>query len=438
MSEKNKQHIPTSNIARAITLHNSFALDRGGRMHFYSKGVYIPEGEDFVKKGCLAFLEEEDRSNEWTSRKGREVLEWIRLKSGQLLETPRSDVLNVQNGLVNLATGKLQAHTPYYLSKVQIPVSFDPKAECPEWDAFIHQVLPGCEDLFWEIVGYVLVPDSQAQKILLLYGPGGNGKSTLLRALESLLGRENVSNKTLEDLASNRFASADLYGKLANICGEVPAAPIKDSGQLKQLTGGDEISAEFKFKNPFKFRNFAKLIFSANELPKFNDSSDGLWDRLLIVPMEKRLRFSESERSQSEILAALAQPDELSGALNKALEGRKRLNTNKRFSEPERSKQLLSDLRGASDPVEEFLRAETLPSGEVETARLRDTYNQWARVDGLPELDRAQLGKALKRLRPNVKRGRRGPQSDQTSVYQGISLAPIDSGSKGSKANSTT
>ena len=176
--------------------------------------------------------------------------------------------------------------------------------------------------------------------------------------------------------------------------------------------------------NRFKFKPFAKLIFSANQLPKVTDTSVGFWDRVQIVPMEQRVRTTDAEIPQSELMARLRDPAELSGAFNKALEGRARLNENRRFSEPSRSQELKDKMRGKLSPVAQFLRDETRATskGLVESQVLLERFNEWACENGHPEKTANQFGKELKQLRPNVEAARQGPKGDQRSVYRGLAL----------------
>ena len=208
-----------------------------------------------------------------------------------------------------------------------------------------------------------------------------------------------------------------------------PEEPTSEPAMIKRLTGGDELSAQFKYGKHFKFRSFAKLLFSANQLPKVNDTSDGFWDRLLIVPMEKRIRTTGAEMPQEVLLAKLREPQELSGALNQALEGRARLTRNKRFSEPPRSRELLDKLRGIVSPIAQFLVSETreVSTGQVEPQALCARYNDWAQKKGYPEKTAVQLGKELAKLRPKVHKVRRGPKDDQRYVYEGLELNEINS-----------
>src|SRR5690606_38296347 len=102
-------------------------------------------------------------------------------------------------------------------------------------------------------------------------GEGSNGKSVFLGLIEAFLGAENVSNVSLHDLTSDRYASAELYGKMANIFADLRADKITDAGTFKVVVSGDRIRAQRKHQQPFTFKPYAKLIFSANQIPETSD-----------------------------------------------------------------------------------------------------------------------------------------------------------------------
>ena len=139
--------------------------------------------------------------------------------------------------------------------------------------------------LLYEIEGYTLYPDYPLHRAFILLGEGANGKSTYLRKLVKVLGKRNVVSISLVKLTdpSQRFVLAELHGKLANIAGEVPGkkglGKIQDPDTFKKLTGQDEVQAERKFRDPFYFVNYAKMIFSANRLPKVDEDTYAWWRR---------------------------------------------------------------------------------------------------------------------------------------------------------------
>lgn len=146
------------------------------------------------------------------------------------------------------------------------------------------------------LIGYCFVRTYQPQQVItVLQGAGSNGKSTFLDYLTRLLGTQNVASATLQDLGDNdkRFVTATLYQKEANIFADLDKSFIKNTGKLKSLVGGDSQFAEFKMQDAFSFISYAKLIFSANELPPINDFSVGMRRRLRVVPFVLNLNTPE-------------------------------------------------------------------------------------------------------------------------------------------------
>jgi hypothetical protein len=108
-----------------------------------------------------------------------------------------------------------------------------------------------------------------------------------------MIGRDNVSNEPLQKLMTSDFSKAELFGKLANICGDLPGTIMEETGDFKNLTGQDTISAQRKFGQPFQYDNYAKLIFNCNQLPKTKDNSNGFWDRWILLNFPYRFEYKE-------------------------------------------------------------------------------------------------------------------------------------------------
>ncbi|MFZ1177387.1 MAG: phage/plasmid primase, P4 family [Mycobacterium sp.] len=168
---------------------------------------------------------------------------------------PRPDHINTLNAMVDWRTGALLPHSPDYLSTVQLPVEYDEKAECPAFETFLTQVLPpDCytptedspQGFIWELIGYTMYSGNPLHIAILLRGIGRNGKGTLIRVLKALLGGNNTSAVGLHDLTENRFRTATLYGKLANLAGDLDSKWINNTAAFKAITGGDTVQAEEK------------------------------------------------------------------------------------------------------------------------------------------------------------------------------------------------
>ena len=267
-------------LATLILSQDLFARTAAGEIFHYEKGVYAPGGEFFIRQRVKRLLLEHWKADRWNRRLAQEVAEFILLDTPELDHTPSCSLVNLENGLLDIWTGELIPHSPSRRSTIRIPIRFDPQATCPEVEDFISEVFPNDSfELAWEVLGDLLTPDRSIQKAICMVGEGGNGKGVFAQLAVSVVGPLNVSHFSLQRLEKDRFAVAGLYQKLANICADLPSERLQDSSLFKAVTGCDRITAEFKYRNPFEFTPFARLIFSANHLPASKDASTAYFDR---------------------------------------------------------------------------------------------------------------------------------------------------------------
>ena len=263
-----------------------FAQDAGRKLYWFDGSVYRPYGDEHVRRSVRGISD----SNEWTRRLAEEVVEYIRVGAPLLWERPSLDEINVLNGILSVGTRQLRKHDPDFLSSVQLPVTFDAAATCLAWERQIAETFPADAKqagTAWEIVAWLMMPDTRIQKALLLLGEGGTGKSTFLRALIEFLGKENVSNLPLHKLETERFSVARLVGKLANICADLPSTHLETSSIFKAITGGDRIAGEYKYGTGFDFTPYARLVFSANQPPRSHDASNAFYQRWFVLPFDQ-------------------------------------------------------------------------------------------------------------------------------------------------------
>lgn len=263
-------------------------------------------------------------------------------------------IINLKNGLYNVLEDTLVPHTPDYYSTVQLNVSYNPDAECPRFRRYLEEVIDRSQiPLIQEMMGYFLVPVTRGQKCFVIVGEGGAGKSQLLLVLNDiLLGKENVSNVSWQAL-NERFKTAELFGKLANIFADLPTRNIDDNGIFKALVGEDYLTVEKKNKNPFSFQSTARLLFSCNNIPKnYGDRSEGFYRRLIIIRFDHAV---PEDKKDPDLLDKLRL--EADGIFLFALEGLKRLMANHyRFSETEANRAELQQYREDSDSVLSFVK----------------------------------------------------------------------------------
>ena len=260
----------------------------------YSKGKWIPDETTAKIRWIIEqFLFDDFKTDTYITRIYNLILHTA------LLEKTWKDVnkhpkswINFKDCYLDPETMTEHEHRPEYYSLNQIGFNWsDIKAAGvgEVTDKFLNFAIPDKDDkeMTLEYMGYCLTTDNRLQKSFFIYGDGNTGKSTLLNLEKTVLGKENISGISFQDM-SQRFKPSRLVGKLANICGDLPTQSLKDSSIFKQLTGNDEIDTERKNKDGFSFVNYAKMIFSTNGLPIIEgERSAGTFRRLLLVSFQQ-------------------------------------------------------------------------------------------------------------------------------------------------------
>jgi len=420
---------PTRELADAITANVSFARDPGGMLYVFEGGVYKPSGKRYIERKCLELCDAWGKSKAWSPELASRVEARVAGYSPELWERPPLDTLNVLNGLLDVETKALGAHGPKHLSPVQLPITFDPAATCPNIDRFVADVFPhDSQHLAWELAAWLMLPNGDIQKALLAIGQGSNGKSVFLSLLQAFIGPGNVSALSLHKIESDKFAASRLLGKLANICPDLPTVTLSGTSMFKSLTGGDTINAERKFESSFEFRPYARLVFSANSAPRSDDATHGFFRRWLVVPFNRT--FDEKDAVPRAVLdGRLSEAGELSGLLNRALAALPVIRAG-RFTESASTREALEEFIATTDPFGIWLDHETVeqPNGMVVKSVMRSAYTKVCKDEGRPILGAEQFTRALKRLRPRVRPAQRRVDGRVTEVFTGLGFVDRDQG----------
>jgi P4 family phage/plasmid primase-like protien len=383
------------------------------------RGVYVAEQEWRIKQ-LAQLMYPAIRTHEL-----HEVINQIKRRSyiDRSYFDSNIDILNLQNGLLNIHTLEFTEHSPDYLSLVQLPIRYDPEARCPNLLKFLGQVLRP-KDVFTglELFGYCLYKTSKFQKALLCVGKGANGKSTFLSLFEHFLGKENTGHVSLQDIMSNRFATAGLYRKLANIFADLKNDKLANTGLFKMLVSGDPMKAEKKHCQPFDFENYAKLFFSANEIPQSEDKSYAYFRRWIIFFFESVFEGNDNDPN---LIDRLTTQEEMSGLLNLALIALKQLIKDNGFNYIDDITTIAKNYTLNSNNVERFVRERCeITSNEehyIICRDLWDVYFGFCKQNGLHCKDDNVFGMELHGL--GVTRRRLRISNEREYCYLGIRLS---------------
>lgn len=284
--------------------------------------------------------------------------------------------INFRNGFYDPKHKRMIPHNPSYKSMNQIPYSYDPseKTESEQAEGFLQWSAsdPDDREMLLQFYGLCLNLDTRQQKFLMLTGRGGSGKSIVLSLLIAMVGEKNVSNIPLEKLG-DRFAPIGLLHKLVNSCADLEITALESTALIKQAIGEDMIRGEHKGKDSISFRSYAKMIFSANQLPLVkSEKTNGFYRRLLVLKLDK-----SPETVDPYLLDKLKQPDNMEYLISESVKALERLYQNGLITESENSKQLVTQLRMDSDSVEAFLHLKTKKGTDKDRIRKTELFQAY-------------------------------------------------------------
>jgi P4 family phage/plasmid primase-like protien len=293
------------------------------------------------------------------------------------------NIINLQNGLFNLKTGQLEPHSPDYISIIQLPITYDSDAECPAIDKFVSEVLqPMHHDVIYEIIGYCMVPDTRIEKSVMFLGKGANGKSVMLSMISTFLGSRNTAAESLHALESDPYSLAELYGKLANIFPDLASKAIYENSTFKMLSGNEhEIRAQRKYEHPFKFKNTARLIFSANNLPPAPNGDYAYYRRW--IPIKFPYTF-EGDAADKNLINKITTDEEMSGLFNKCVSRLQKVLNECKYSYDLSTDEVEIMYKINSDPIAAFVDEMVIYSdGDTLKAVMYKEYVDWCGRNGI-------------------------------------------------------
>ncbi|USL02002.1 MULTISPECIES: DNA primase family protein [Bacillus cereus group] len=336
-------------------------------LHIYKDGVYSDKQED-IEEAMIRHIPALKRMQR------QETIAYLQLKAKHKNFASTKYVV-VKNGVFNLETWQLEDFTPEIITRNKIPVAYVPGAYYEVTDKTFNKIAVNDKKIraiLEEILGYILFRRNEFAATFILTGDGSNGKSSYLKIIRKLIGSDNASSLDLNEL-DQRFKTAELFGKLANIGDDIGKGYIKESSIFKKLSTGETLNVERKGKDPFDFTNYAKLIFSANEMPRINDFSDGLGRRLQIVPFKAKFTPNDDDYDPF-ITDKLLSDESMQYVLNLALKSLKRLLVEKKFTTSKAVEDELIKYQEENNPIISFVNNEDV---ELERAVVGDVYLQY-------------------------------------------------------------
>jgi len=419
----------------AIQKAGETVVSVGGRLYYYSDGVFLPNGENFLQREVFWRLKDmwkESHPKETVAifqQNAPDATSWTE----PALERPElHDVwLNTKSGMLNASTLELAEHSHAYRSFAQLPVYYAPDVDTTFVSARVREILaPDAYEAFWEYMGYCLLPDVRFRKSLLLLGMPHTGKSTLLDMIRTFFGQTNTSSISLQELCDSRFGLAGLVGKIVNAYADLDSTEVRNAGQFKMLCSGDRVQVEFKYYQAYYTVLLAKHIFSANNPTPVTDPDDAYFDRWLVMRCDRvfqRDKAAIEDIADLRLINKLTSEESMSAFLVLALRGLHRLMKNESFTEGSSMQEALAQYQASTDAVHAFLmdQVESRMGAFTSKMDLLAAYQQWAGVSnrGYSLSDRKFFLKVRDKLpKFKVREGYKDIDGKSTNGYHGMFL----------------
>lgn len=377
----------------AIYLKNNDHIVRiNGQLHVYRDGIYV-EGQNEIEAAMIEHIPDLNRS------KRSEITSYLDILIRKNTSITNANLIAFKNGIYNLETDELIDFSPEYVITNKINYDYNPDAFCELVDNTFDKL--SCNDesvraLLEEAVGYCFYRRNELRKSFILTGDKKNGKSTYLAMLKELLGDDNTVALDLGELGE-RFSSASLFGKLANIGDDIGDDFIANPAVFKKIVSGDWIKGEYKGQREFFFKPYCKLLFSANNIPRIKDKSGAVLDRLVIIPFDAK--FSKDDPDfDPYIKYKLIKPEALEYLILLGIKGLKRVLNNQSFTASSKVNKSIEEYEETNNPILLFFKEIQLDEIVNEpTSEVYKKYNEYCLANSFTPLSNIEFSKQTKK-----------------------------------------
>ena len=370
--------------------NNNHIVKINGQLHIYKDGIYVP-GHAEIESQMIKHIPHLKRANR------SEVLAYLEIMIDGEAKTTNPNVIAFTNGLYNIKDGSFRDFTPDVVITNKIPWPYNPAAYSELLDHTLDRLAcndPEVRALLEEMVGYCLYRRNELGKAFILIGDKSNGKSTFLHVVKNMLGDSNIASLDLKELG-DRFKTAELFGKLANIGDDIGDEFIANASVFKKLVTGDRVNVERKGQDPFEFNNYSKFLFSANNIPRIKDKTGAVQRRLVIVPFDAKFTPNDAD-FRPFIKDELCEQGSMEYLALLGLQGLKRVLGNAQFTTSSRVQGQLDEYEENNNPIIGFINEVGLDGIENEaTDSVYRRYKEYCIANNFQALSKIEFSRQI-------------------------------------------
>ena len=396
------------------------------------EGEYKQDGDKIIETICENRLGEKS-----TIVSAREIISKIqridKLKiSRDSIFKNDDEIIIVKNGILNMKTKEISPFTPDKVFLNKSNAAYNPNAKCPIWMSFLNTSLlnkPKEIATIQEYSGYTISNDNNKQKGFIGYGAGATGQSTMQNVVSFLIGKESITNLSVQDIEHDTFATAMLFGKKANMNPDLPKKALGESSKVKKIIRGEDVFVQKKGKDGYSMKPTIKLWFGCNQIPTTADHSDGFFRSWLVIHFEEQFLEGDPRRIENLTDKICSSEEEMSGVLNWAIDGYNRLQENKQFSKCFSIQEVKDFWLENSDTVSSFYKKLIVMNHEEKEIKeeVYNTYVLYCEKMNKPAEEHNVFFKRLKNVCDYKEFSPSSLANDRRRRLLGIKLLPLSS-----------
>lgn len=375
--------------------NNHHIIKINNQLHIYKNGIYV-SGLSEIEAEMIKHIPQLNRA------KRTEVLAYLDILIRENTKAEDVNMIAFNNGLYNIVDDSFVAFTPEHIITNKIRWDYNPEAYSELADKTLNKIAcddPAIRALLEEAIGYCFYRRNELGKAFILIGDKSNGKSTFLSMVQTLLGEENIASLDLKELG-DRFKTAEMFGKLANIGDDIGDEFIANPAIFKKLVTGERVSAERKGQNPFEFNNYSKLLFSANNIPRIKDKTGAVQRRLTIIPFNAT--FSKADPDFKPYIKHELKSDEVMEYLiNLGIAGLKRVLTNRAFTISAKVQAAMDEYEENNNPILGFFKECEDEEFQIEnepTNKVYRRYQEYCLANSFQPMSSIEFSKQVNRI----------------------------------------
>ena len=385
----------------AFIKNDAHIIRINNQLHIYKDGIYV-SGYQNIESEMIRHIPI------LNAAKRTEVLKYLEIMIQDNTKSEDANLIAFENGLLDIVDDTFIPFTPEHIITNKVRWRYNPDAYSEIADEVLDRIAcndPQIRALLEEAIGYCFYRRNELGKCFILIGDKSNGKSTFLSMIQTLLGDENIASLDLKELG-DRFKTAELFGKLANIGDDIGDEFIPNAAIFRKLVTGDRVSAERKGQNPFEFNNYSKFLFSANNIPRIKDKTGAVQRRLVIIPFEatfnKTLPDGSPNPNFNPYIKHLLKTDEVMEYLiSLGIQGLKRVLENRAFTASSKVQKEMDEYEESNNPVLGFIKEceeEDFPIINEPVQKVYKRYREYCIENSLTPLSTGELSKQINRL----------------------------------------